>query len=258
MDYLIYFFGPLFLGLVGARILRQRFAVFLIGFGAFFVAWIIMTLLAAIATKGFGLAEGSFRYGLFVSLTAGLGEESTRYVVFRQFGAFEDNRNGRASTMYALGHHGMETAIVGLTLLLIYAVVKYKPDAISDPATLKQCREMLALGTGAKIYNASERLIVGFFMHACFSGVVMLCFTRAQTRWLFAAMGWHFLHNLIGFNIHRLSPHWMTPKLWIAIVVIGYSLILARLYRSLNRVPVPPGPAPKTGDEAHGCGAKAA
>lgn len=239
MDFLVYFLGPLLLGLVGAKILRQRLAVFWIGFGAFLVAWIVMTALASVATKGFGLVEGSFLYGLFVSVVAGLCEESTRWVVFRQFGVFKGNRNGRASTMYALGHHGMETVIVGLTLLLIYGVVKYLPAAISDPATLQQCREVLALGPGPKIYNALERLVVGFFLHACFSGVVMLCLARSQLRWLFVAMGWHFLHNMVGFNLHRLSHHWMAPKVWIALIVIGYSYILFRLVRSLDRAPVP-------------------
>ncbi|MBI5381626.1 MAG: YhfC family intramembrane metalloprotease [Opitutae bacterium] len=235
MDYLVYFLGPLLLGLAGAKILRQRFTVFLLGFGAFFVAWVVMTILAAIATKGFGLAEGSFLYALFVSLSAGFCEESARYVIFRRCGAFQGNRNGRASTMYALGHHGMETVIVGLTLALIYAVVKYLPAAISDPAVLKQCKAALALGAGAKMYNAGERLTVGLFMHACFSGVVMLCFVRSQIRWLFVAMSWHFLHDMVGFNLHRLSQHWLAPKAWIAIIIIGYACLFVRLYRVLNQ-----------------------
>lgn len=190
-----------------------------------------MTIFAAIATKGFGLAEGSFLFGLFVSLAAELCEESTRYIVFRQFGALQGNHNVRASTMYALGHHGMETVIAGLTLLLVYVVVKYKPAAISDPATLKQCQAALALGAGVKIYNAAERFTVGFLLHACFSSVVMLSITRGQIRWLFVAMGWHFLHNMVGFNLHRLTQHALAPKIGVALIVIGYGYILIRLHR---------------------------
>jgi uncharacterized membrane protein YhfC len=243
MDYLIYFLGPLILGVVGATILRQRFRIFFIGFVAFLIAWIVMQTLAGIATKGLHVAETSFLYGLIVSALAGIFEESTRYVVFRQFDSFKGNRNWNSSMMSALGHHGMETVIVGLTMLLIFVVVKYKPDAISDPATLKQCREMVALGAGVKIYNALERLVVGFFIHASFSGVVMFSFARSRVRWLFIAMAWHFAHNLIGFNLHRLSSHWLVSKGWIVIVIALCSYVLFRLRRAM-----PPAPVVSTAD----------
>lgn len=238
MNYLIYFIGPFLFGLVGALVLRQRFRVFVIGLAVFLLAWTVMQTIAGVATKGFNVAEGSWPYALIVSLSAGIFEELGRYLAFRQFAAFHDNHNGRSSLMYAIGHHGMETIIVGLTLVLIYALVRYKPDAISDPTTLQRCREMLALPPGVKAYNACERLFVGCLIHACFSGVVMLCFIRGQIRWLFVAGLWHLAHNLVGFNLHRLSEHWIVSKGWIAFIVIGYTYLLVRLYRWMPPAPV--------------------
>ena len=237
MDYLVYFLGPLMLGVAGARILRQRFAIFFTGSVAFLLAWVVMQTVTGVATQTLHISEKSFLYGLIVSLLAGLCEESTRFVVFRQFGAFNRNRHWPASTMYALGHSGMETVIVGLTLVLIAAVLKYKPDAVSDPALLQQCRETMALAPGLRLYNAFERLLIGLLIHTCFSAVVMLCFVRAQIRWWFVAGLWHFAHNLIGFNLHRLSDHWIVSKAWIAIVIVFYTWIFIRLRRALDVQP---------------------
>jgi uncharacterized membrane protein YhfC len=237
MDYLVYFLGPLLLGVVGAKLLRQRFAVCGIGAGAFLLAWVVMQTAAGVASQAMHLTERSFFYGLIVAALAGVCEESTRFVVFRQFGAFARNRHWPSSTMYAVGHSGMETIIVGLTLLLIAAVLKYKPDAVSDPALLKQCRETLALAPGLRLYQAFERLLIGLLIHACFSAVVMLSFVRAQTRWVLAAGLWHFAHNLIGFNLHRLSDHWIVSKAWIAIIVVLYTWIFVRLRRALQQPP---------------------
>lgn len=245
MDYLIYFGGPFLLGVAGARYLRQRFRVFFIGFLAFFLAWIVMQTAAAVAMRTLHLAESAFLYGLIVSLLAGIVEESTRYLVFRQFSPFNVQRNWNASTMYALGHHGMETVIVGCSLLLTVLVVKYKPDAISDPALLKQCRELAALGTGIKLYNAGERLFVGLLIHTCFSAVVMLAIARAQVRYVLVAGLWHFAHNMVGFNLPRLSDHWLVSKAWIAVIVIGYTWLALHIYYALRKSEaVPPDPVP--------------
>jgi len=72
VHYLVYFLGPLLLGLAGAKILRQRFTIFWIGFVAFLVAWIVMQTATGIAANAWHLTERSFLYGLIVSLLAGV------------------------------------------------------------------------------------------------------------------------------------------------------------------------------------------
>lgn len=247
MDYLVYFIGPFLLGALGARYLNQRFRVFFVGFLAFFLAWIVMQTVATLASRTLHVSEGAFLYGLIVSVVAGLVEESTRYLVFRQFAPFRTMRNWNASTMYALGHHGMETVIVGLTLLLTVLVVKYKPDAISDAALLKQCRVLVTLGDGVKLYNAGERLFVGLLIHTCFSGVVMLAVARSQVRYVFLAGLWHFAHNMVGFNLHRLPHASLAAKVWIAVILIGYTFLALRIYHALQKTAAPPPTSPATG-----------
>jgi len=233
VHYLVYFLGPLLLKITGRKILLQPAVIFRIGFIAFFAAWVINQTIASVSLRALGLTERSFLYTLIVALAAGIFEELARYVAFRQCRSFAGNYNRNSGLMYALGHNGAETVIVGATLGLISAVVAYKPDAIADPALLKQCRETAALGSGVQLYNAFERLLVGLLVHACFSAVVMLAFVRRQQRFLFVAIGWHFLHDLIGLNLHRLSGHWLVSKGWVAIIVVLYTYIFVRLYRAM-------------------------
>lgn len=247
MDYLVYFGGPFLLGALGARYLNQRFRVFFAGFLAFFLAWIVMQTVATFASRALHVFEGAFLYGLIASVLAGLVEESTRYFVFRRFAPFKTQRNWSASTMYALGHHGMETVIVGGTLLLTVLVVKYMPEALPDPVLLKRCRAIAALGTEVKLYNAGERLFVGLLIHTCFSGVVMLAVARDQVRYVFLAGLWHFAHNMVGYNLHRLPHAALAAKVWIAVILVGYSFLALHIYHALRKTAAPPPAAPAPG-----------
>ena len=248
MHTIVYLVGPFALGILGVRLLHQRYAIFVIGMIAFLITWIINQTIVSVAAQSFQLTERSLGYAMIASLAAGVVEETARYVVFRRLAAFRDNRTWSASLTYALGHHGMETIIVGLTLLLITLVLRYKPDAIADAATLEKCRALAALGPGVKLYNALERISVGLLIHACFSGVVMLAVVRGQGRWLLVAMAWHFAHDLIGFGLQRFSPHWLVNKAWILIVVVGYSFLAVRVYQAIHRSGgSPTTPAPTKG-----------
>lgn len=247
MDYLVYFLGPVVLGVIGARILRQRFTVFFLGVAAFLLAWVVMQTVSSVAAKMWHLTERSWLYIMLVSVLAGVCEETARHLVFRRCAPFRRNRNWGSSLMYAIGHHGMESVIVGLTLLLIALVVRYRPEAISDSTTLQQCRDAAALPSGLKLYHAFERLLVGLLPHTCFSGLVMLGVATSHLRWLFVAAGWHFFHDMVGMNLHRLSDHWVISKAWIAIVVLGYSYLAVRIFHALRAVQEPaadPAPSP--------------
>ena len=240
MHYLVYFLGPLLLKIAGRKLLLQPAVIFRIGFIAFFASWVVNQVIAGVSLRAFHLTERSFLYAVIVSFAAGIFEELARYIAFRKCRSFAGNHHRNSSLMYALGHNGAETIIVGATLVLISAVVAYKPDAISDPALLKQCRETVALGSGVQLYNAFERLLVGLLIHACFSAVVMLGFMRGQRRYLFIAMAWHFAHDMIGFNLHRLSDDWMTSKGWVGIIGVLYTYIFVRLYRVMPPPAQPP------------------
>lgn len=235
MHYFIYFAAPVLLGLLGVKLLGQRPRVFVAGMAAFGAAWVIDQTIASVSLRWFHLTERSFAYAVIVSVAAGVVEETVRYIAFRRLAAFRNNGNWRSALGFAMGHHGMETIIVGLTVLLVALVVTYKPEAISDPQLLKQCQAAVAQGNGVKLYSAFERLLVGLLIHTCFSGLVMLAVTRSVPGWLSLAVAWHFAHDMVGLNLHRLPAPRLAGRIWIGIIVIVYTTLAVRIFRALYR-----------------------
>jgi len=233
MDYVVYFIFPFILALIGKRLLGQKFKIFTIGLISFFIAWVICQTICGIATSN-NIKEGTLIYALIISISAGIFEETARYIVFGRFKVFQDNKNWNSSIMYTLGHNGMETIIVGFGILITFLVIKYKPDAISDPQLLEQSKSFLELGFWVRIYNSFERLLVGLLIHSCFTCVVVLSYIKSEKKYFLLAIAWHFLHDVIGFNIHRISEHWTVSKVWVLIIVILYSYLLTRLRRMMK------------------------
>ena len=132
--------------------------------------------------------------------------------------------------MYAIGHSGMESIVVGGTLLLILAVVKYAPQTVS-PELLSQIKEDLEIGLLQGLYNSFERLLVGLLIHSCFTAVVLLSLIKSQKRYLLLAMLWHFGHDMVAFNLHLVSTHWIARWLWIVFIVVVYSWLLLNILR---------------------------
>ena len=237
IPYLIYFLGPFLLAFfLGKRLLNVTYKAFVTGMLAFFLAW--MLIMAAVQTPA-ALSdlfkEGTVWYALLVSVSAGLFEESSRYIAFRSIHSLRTRRDWKTGVMYAIGHSGMESLIVGGNLLLTVAVVTYMPEVLS-PEILSQAEEVLAIGAWDGIYSAVERLFVGLLIHGCFTLVVVLSLLKPGKKWLLVAMLWHFGHDMVAFNLHHLSEHWVVEKLWIGFIVIVYSWIFIRLKRRIAEI----------------------
>lgn len=238
IPYFIYFLGPFILALLlGRKLLRATYKAFGIGLLAFFAAWVFILIVTQIpAAMSESFKEGTFLYAFIVSSAAGLFEESSRFLAFRIFRSLRKIRDWRTGIMYAIGHSGMESIIVGGSLLITVLVIKYSPEILS-PEVLNQSKKALEISFHQGLYNSFERLLVGLLIHSCFTCVVLLCLIKSQKKYLFLAMGWHFSHDMVGFNLHRISDHWIVEKLWILFIVVVYSLILVKLRYAMKARP---------------------
>jgi len=232
--YLVYFLGPFLLAfLIGKRLLKATYGAFGIGLLAFFAAWVCIMVITQVS-RGMtnSLKEGTLLYSIITAASAGLFEESGRFFAFGIFRRLRDKRNWNAGIMYAIGHSGMESIIVGATLILTIIITKYSPQLLS-PEVLGQSKALLEIGVLEGVYNSFERLFVGLLIHSCFTSLVLLSFTTAETRYLFLAMLWHFGHDMVALNLHLLSSHWIVGKIWIVFIVVAYSWILFRLRKTM-------------------------
>jgi uncharacterized membrane protein YhfC len=233
IPFAVYFGGPFLLAyLIGRRRLGAGYHSFAYGLLGFLLPWTIISLVTGAAGKG-GAAEGTFLYALIISASAGFFEELNRFIIFKFARWFRDKRDWKNTAMYAIGHSGMESIIVGGTIILAMVVIKFTPDLL--PAeTLDSVMVDLDVGFGTSLYNSLERLLVGLLIHACFTCLVVLGLIRSDRRYLYFAMLWHFAHNMVSFNLHFVSEHWLAARIWVAAIVVVYTWALLRLRKMMR------------------------
>lgn len=236
VPYVVYFLGPFLLAFVlGKRLLGARYSAFVIGFIAFFIAWICVVLATQLpAATSDSFKQGTLLSAVLISASAGLFEESSRFFAFRTFKVLRERKDFETGIMYAIGHSGMESIIAGGSLLLTIAVLENAPELL--PAeVLSEAEALLDIGFLESLYGSFERLFVGLLIHSCFTLVVLLALVNSQNKYLFLAMLWHFGHDMVAFNLGRLSEHWIVGKLWVGFIVVFYSWILLQLRRKYVR-----------------------
>jgi len=157
-------------------------------------------------------------------------------MAFRFLPVFGRDRRWQSGIMYAIGHSGMESFIVGGGIILTYVVVTHAPQVL-DAEMLKAAKDSLRAGLGWDIYGVLERLLVGLLLHACFSLVVLLGVVRTRGIFLLLAVLWHLAHDRIAFNAHYLGDHWTLRFGFIAAIVVVYGWALLRLVRTFLREP---------------------
>jgi len=238
IPYLIYFVGPFLIALLLKRRLGAGWGIFLIGSPLFVLSQIGVGLIQG----GVGLAG----WGLNVSwtpalvtysgcLAAGLCEESCRILGFKWL-----QRRGRPLTwgrgfMYAIGHSGMETIIVGLGMIGVVVATTFAADFL-DAKTATMLGEFMAMSTGWAIILAAQRLFGGLLIHAVFTSMVMLYMQRKSRWWLLGAMALHATNNAIALSLqHRFDDPAFLGIYTVGLVVF-YSSALYLLWRQVWRV----------------------
>lgn len=234
LPYLIYLLGPLVLAVLVRGVLGAGWRPIGAGLITFFLAWIgVMVVTQTAASLSRELAEGTVLYTVVVAVAAGVLEESGRLVAFRVFRTLRGAPTWRTGLAYAVGHSGMESVIVGGSLVLTAAVVSYHPELLS-PELLARSEELLGTGLVGASYGAIERVLVGCLIHAAWTLVVVLAVVRSDLRFLALAIGWHAAHDVIAQNLQHLSSAWTVHAAWIGIIGVGYGWALLRLTRAIG------------------------
>ncbi|HJL15650.1 MAG TPA: YhfC family glutamic-type intramembrane protease [Sandaracinaceae bacterium LLY-WYZ-13_1] len=195
------------------RRLAARWTHFFLGALTFFLFQLV-TRVPLVALAQVGLAERleasvPLQWGWLagLSLSAGLFEETGRYVCFRWF-LRREQKSWDAAVMVGLGHGGLESMLlVGgaviatlLTLLLLPAevLVTLPPEASEELRALtEQSPWTIALG-------AAERLMA-LVLHVALSVTVVQVFLRGERRWLLVSILAHGLANTLVVSTMRLA-----------------------------------------------------
>ncbi len=137
---------------------------------------------------------------LFLGLSAGIFEESARYLAYRYWAT--KARSWGRGLMLGAGHGGIEAIILGVLVALNIAVLARMRDGplinvVPEdqlPLVKAQIEATFSAPWHLIILGAVERLFALCF-HLAASLLVLQVFLRGQLRWLLASILWHTILN---------------------------------------------------------------
>lgn len=206
------------LGALAWLVLRRRAGgrTFLLGAAGFFVSQLVvrqplLALLGQVDLYRLFTVAHPVGQALFLALTAGLAEETARYVVFR-FLARRAQSERLTPLWYGLGHGGLEAVLVGVNSVVLLAV---------SPQTLA--------ASGWSVALAGVERIAAQMAQVAFSFVVFSALQR-RGMLLWAIL----LHGLYDFSI-VLKMFGLTPLALEGLLMILSILLLAGAVRLWKR-----------------------
>jgi uncharacterized membrane protein YhfC len=174
--------------------------------------WLILQQLQVIPTET-AVIGNRIILALFLGLSAGVFEETARYLVMRFWA--KDVRTWGRGLMLGAGHGGIEAILLGGSLLLnafVLGTINQGGTSSLVPAeqlTLveTQVEAMLAAPLSLIMLGPLER-VFALCAHLAMSLMVMQVFVRRQIGWLGLAILWHTLLNAIAvFAVITWNPY---------------------------------------------------
>jgi uncharacterized membrane protein YhfC len=199
---------PLALALYVSRRLHVRWRYFWYGVAVFAVAQLFTRVPAVYVIQQLVApqlkASAAFLWGwlFLLALSAALFEEVGRYFGYRIFMGKEE-KTWPKGVMYGIGHGGLESVVLvgllssALSLVNILAVqsLDISKLPVAQQTTLHDQFATLAAQPGwLPLLGGYERLCAIAF-HIAMSIVVLQAFRRGRIRWLWYAVGLHFLFD---------------------------------------------------------------
>ncbi len=203
--------GPILAGLWWHRRSRAPLAAFGAGALVFLVSQVVLRLPWQIPLGRWvqGHPEWLIPFLLFSSLTAGLFEESGRWLGYRYL--LQKERSVRIGVMFGLGHGALEAILLaGLPLagLLVAWVMAARGWLPSAPA-VEALRQQTAALDGWKVLLAALERASAMAAHVGLSLIVLQIWMRGGMRWLILAVVLHTMVNAVAailVIVLHLSP----------------------------------------------------
>jgi uncharacterized membrane protein YhfC len=166
-----------------------------------------------------------------LGLTAGLCEETARYLVYRFWQ--KDARSWREALVFGAGHGGVESIIIGLlvvvTLVSMAALRGVDMSQLGLPTdqtaeVVRQVEEFWATPVYMPLLAAAERLMA-ILLHLSLAALVMQVFVRQRLWPLWVAMGWHALVDAVAVYVNGTWGA-VASEASLAILSLGSAAIL--------------------------------
>lgn len=185
----------------------------------------------------------------FLGLSAGVFEETARYLTYRFWA--KDARSWSRGLMLGAGHGGIEAILLGALAAvgIIGLVMTANNEAVMSTIPADQQALITESLAGildqpwyALLLGAVER-VFAIAAHLALSILVLQVFLRGSIRWLFLAIGYHALFNMIAVvAVSRVGPYATEGLLGLFSLM---SLLIIFKFRTPEPEPVEPEPLPE-------------
>ena len=204
--------------------------------GHFPFNWLVINELQLIdvSNEGWGLV----RLALFGGFSAGLFEETARYLTYRFWA--KDARSWRDGISMGLGHGGIESILLGVLLAVntyvLFAIQDGRFQLLVGPDEMPLIEQQIAAMVNASppilLLGAVERFLTIIF-HLSLSLMVLRVFTDGSLKWLAAAIGWHAFGNAVIVYIAGTVENPVVAELALAVIVL-FAAYLIRRWRHIG------------------------
>jgi uncharacterized membrane protein YhfC len=248
---------PIVLAAVLSRRWRLPRRIFWLGVGTFigsqvlhipFNRFVLQPLMTALGLEGVSAGLPFALVAVLLGLSAGVFEESARYLVYRRFLPREDRWRG--AVFYGAGHGGVESFLVGILALyvLLQALALRGADlSLTVPAEQVQLAEQQlsvywSAPWHAALLGAVERILALVFQISL-AVMVLQSVKRRNRWWLAAAIAWHaFVDAVAVFAAQIWGVYWAEACILCAAILSLW--ILWRLWEPVPRAMDVESPAP--------------
>lgn len=171
---------------------------------------------------------------LLLGLSAGIFEETARYVVFRVWLTEKSDRTWRSSLMLGAGHGGIEAILLGILVaygfIQLFALRDANLEALIPVDQVEVTRGQLEVFWSAPWYaailGAVERA-AALGVHLSASVLVLQAFNRKQNLWLLLAIGWHTLVDAVAVFALSTWGIYLTEALIVGAGLLGLGIVFA-------------------------------
>ncbi|MFN8482958.1 MAG: YhfC family glutamic-type intramembrane protease [Anaerolineae bacterium] len=207
---------PFVLGAIFWRRLGARWRTFFIGMLIFGVTQllirvpIVQILSNMLADTLKGSPALAVAWGLALALTAGLFEETGRWLGYRYL--LKGPKTWTMGVMYGTGHEAMESVWIGVSVMASMATImnfaamsaeqiqSLPPEAVAQLQGGLQ--QLQVLGPATPLVGAYERALT-MVIQISLSILVLQVFTRGSFIWYWAAVGYHALIDAVAVFLPR-------------------------------------------------------
>ncbi len=270
LNFILMMAMPIALGVFLARRFKLGWGLWAIGAATFILSQVVhiplnMGLTALFTNKILPPPPEAWRpffNPMVLGLTAGLCEETARYLVYRFW--IKDAWTWRAGVVFGAGHGSVEAIILGglaaLTTLQLFALqgvdlttLGLPPEQL--PLAQKQIADFWSAPWPATLLGAVERFFTIPF-HIAMAVVVLQAVKRKNLLWLVAAILMHTLANaIVVYALGIVGPYWaeaIVARFSVVSVIILFALkpaheeIIAPAVVTLPSTATPPPASPES------------